>query len=158
MYTGKSGCYMHALNDLYIDNSWFGSVEACKKLALRGKDCILFAKQANKGFPKDLIKLTMSGLPGGRSLVMKTMTKKNIFLLAIGYKYNSTTTLCFVATENMGSTCPGSHYKAKYTKEFKKVQARLVNCLAIVSICFNYCGAIDQHNYFSQSQLWLEKH
>ena len=73
MYTGEAGCYMHAVNDLYIGDSWFGSVKACKKLALRGKDCILCVKQANKGFPKDLIELTMSGWPGGTSLVMKTV-------------------------------------------------------------------------------------
>ena len=29
-YTGKSGCYMHAVNDLYIGDSWFGSARACK--------------------------------------------------------------------------------------------------------------------------------
>ena len=89
---------------------------------------------------------------------MKTMTKKNVVLLAIGYKYNSTTTLCFVATENAGSTRPGSHYKAKYTDKFNSVQARLVDRPAIASIYFYYCGAIDQHNYFLQLQLWLEKH
>ena len=86
-------------------------------------------------------------------MVMKTMTKKNVVLLAIGYKYNSATTLCFVATENAGSTRPGSHYKAKYTDKFNNVQARLVDRPAVVSIYFDYCGAINQHNYFSQLQL-----
>ena len=89
---------------------------------------------------------------------MKTMTKKNVVLLAIGYEYNSTTTLCFVATENAESTCPGSHYKAKYTDKFNNVQARLVDRPAIVLIYFDYCGAIDQHNYFLKLQLQLEKH
>ena len=74
-YTGEAGCYMHAVNNLYIGDSWFGLVKACKNLALNGKDCILCIKQPNKGFPKDLIELTMSEWPGGMSLVMKTMTK-----------------------------------------------------------------------------------
>ena len=69
-------------------------------------------------------------------MVMKTMTKKNVALLVIGYKYNSTTTLCFVATENVGSICPGSHYKTKYTDKFNNIQARLVDRPAIVSIYF----------------------
>ena len=54
MYTGEAGCYMHAVNDLYIGDSWFGSVKACEKLALRRKDCILCVKQANKVFQRTL--------------------------------------------------------------------------------------------------------
>ena len=92
----EAGCYLHTRDNLYIGNIWLGSVKLCKNFALHEKDCILCIKQANKGFPKDLVELTMNNWPGGTSLVMKTMKKKNVVLLSIGYKYNSTIILCLL--------------------------------------------------------------
>jgi hypothetical protein len=52
----------------------------------------------------------MKNWPGGMSLLMEATTSKGVKLLAIGYKYNSSKVLCFVATKNAGSTVLGEPY------------------------------------------------
>ena len=64
--------------------------------------------------------------PGGSYLVMKSTT---IFpgerpLLAIGYKYNFSKFLGFIATEGAGSTERGDPYLSRFPKMYSNVSIR----------------------------------
>ena len=68
----------------------------------------------------------MEDWPGGTSIVLKGTTPSGVDLVAIGYKYNSRTILCFVATENAGSTLPGTPYKARFADPLNNICTCLV--------------------------------
>jgi hypothetical protein len=76
---------------------------------------IFQVKIAKKLYPKEELEQMLEGKPGGCHVVMKGMhPETGAVLIALGYKYNSKTTLCFVATENAGATTEGVPYKMKY--------------------------------------------
>ena len=143
--------------DCYLGDSWFGSVKTVENVAMQGAEGVFCVKTATTGFPKDLIEDLMDGWPGGSSIVLKATTPSGIPIVAVGYKYNSRTVLCFAATENAGSTLPGSLYKAKYTDKYNNVKIRKVERPAILSMYFDHSNAVDNHNKYSQSILRLEK-
>ena len=55
----------------------------------------------------------MAGWPGGSYIVLESNIR-DVDLLAIGYKYNKSDILYFVATKEAGHTQPGFPYIAKW--------------------------------------------
>jgi hypothetical protein len=96
--------------------------------------------------------------PGGMSLVMEATTAKGVKLIAVGYKYNSSKVLCFIATKNAGSTLAGEPYQARFVDDFENLLSRPVDCPEIISKYFLRSNGIDKHNQAWQFELRLEKH
>jgi hypothetical protein len=69
----------------------------------------------------------MKTWPGGMSLVLEATTSKGVKHIAVGYKYNSSKVLCFVATKNAGSTLPGEPYRAQFIDDFQNLMSRPVD-------------------------------
>ena len=69
-------------------------------------------KTIHKGFCLDTLEKLTKYWQGESYLVMKSNPRfpGEISLLAIGYKYNSSKVLGFIATEGAGSTSPGYPY------------------------------------------------
>jgi hypothetical protein len=100
----------------------------------------------------------MKTWPGRMSLVMEATTSKGVKLIAVGYKYNSSKVLCFVATKNAGSTLPGEPYRARFIDDFQNLLSRPVDRPQIISKYFLRSNGIDKHNQACQFELRLEKH
>jgi hypothetical protein len=75
---------------------------------------VLQIKTGHGLFPKKIIEDTLKDAPGGVWIVLQS-TYQGIPLVAIGYRYSTCTTLCFVATKDSGSTTKGKPYQMKYT-------------------------------------------
>ena len=84
-------------------------------MAAAGVDYCGPAKTSHKVFLNTLEKL-MKYWPGGSYLVMKSTPRFPCGrpLLVIGYKYNSTMVLGFIATEGDVSTEPGDPYLSRF--------------------------------------------
>lgn len=115
-------------------------------------------KTAKKNFPKLFLEETMKNWSGGMSLVMEGRTASGVEVLAIGYKYNSTKVLCFVATKDAGSTLEGIPYNARYKDGYGNGAARKVPRPDIISRYFAASNVVDKHNQARQFELALEKH
>jgi hypothetical protein len=114
-------------------------------------------KTSHSLFPKKEIEEKMKTWPGGMSLVMESTTSKGVRLIAVGFKYNSSKVLCFVATKNAGSTLPGE-YRARFVDDFENLLSRPVDRPEIISKYFQRSNGIDKHNQARQFELKLEKH
>ncbi len=66
-------------------------------------------------------------------MVLGATTSKGVKLIAVGYKYNSSKVLCFVATKNVGSTLPGEPYQARFIDGFQNLLSRPVDRPQIIS-------------------------
>ena len=109
-------------------------------------------------FPKEELERLLKDKAGGCHVVMKGKhPTTGVNLIAIGYKYNSKTTLCFVCTENSGTTAPGTPYEMKYTDVNGNVCIREVERPAIISNFFHNVNTIDVLNHLRQYCLKLEK-
>jgi len=137
-------------------DAWFGSVRCAAALAKEGYKTVLQVKSNSGLFPKTFIEEALEDAPGGVKIVLKA-TYHDIPLIAIGYRYSTRTTLCFVATKNAGSTRAGEPYEMKFTDDFGNVVAREVERPEILSDFFKYSNKIDVHNQKRQSNLKLEK-
>jgi hypothetical protein len=87
-----------------LGDSWFASVKTAEAIHECGHEWIGIVKTSHSLFPKKELEDKMKIWPGGMNLAMEATTSKGVKLLAIGYKYNSSKLLCFVATKNAGST------------------------------------------------------
>ena len=142
--------------ELIIGNSWFGSVKAAVAQSKAGFECIFQVKTNHSLFPKKRIEDLLQGAPGGVSVVLQSEVE-GVILLAIGYKYNTKTTLFFVCTERAGSTSPGEPYEMKWSDDHGNIHVRNVQRPAVLSKFFKYINGVDIHNHLRQSCLKLEK-
>lgn len=142
--------------DIMQGDSWFSSIPSLKAIESLGHRYKGIVKTAHKGFPKEFIEETMAFFPGGSHMVMKTESGGKA-MYAIGYKYSSKKTLCFIASEGTGSTLPGKSYEARYPDRHGNVHVREVPRPRIVSTYFDKSNAIDSHNHVRQFELALEK-
>jgi hypothetical protein len=138
-------------------DAWFGSVRAANEVALRGQEAVFQIKTYHASFPKDFIVAALKDAPGGVYVALEGVTKDEIELVAIGYRYSRKTTLHFVATKNAGSTALGDPYHMKYTDTYGNVCTRYVDRPQIVSNFFGSSNAIDTHNQLRQDCIRLEK-
>jgi hypothetical protein len=69
-------------------DSWFGSVKTANEVGLRGHEAVLQIKQYNALFPKDFIEEALKDAPGGVHIVLEGITKDEVPLVAIGYRYS----------------------------------------------------------------------
>jgi hypothetical protein len=115
-------------------------------------------KTSHSLFPKTELEEKLKRWPGGTYLVMKATTVEGFELLAIGYKYNSTKVLTFIATTESGSTVPGTPYRARFVDDFDNLLSRPVHRPQVISTYFSRSNAVDKHNQARQSELKLEKH
>jgi hypothetical protein len=89
-------------------DAWFGSVRAANEVALGGQEAGFQIKTYHSSFPKDFIEATLKDAPGGVYVPLEGVTKDEIKLVAIGYRYSRKTILHFVDTRNAGSTALGA--------------------------------------------------
>jgi hypothetical protein len=97
-----------------LGDSWFASVKTAEAIHESSHEWIGIVKTSRSLFLKKELEDKMKNWPGGMSLIMEATTSKGVKLLAIGYKYNSSKVLCFVATKNAGSTMLGEPYRARF--------------------------------------------
>jgi hypothetical protein len=141
-----------------LGDSWFASVKTAEAIHESGHEWIGVVKTSHSLFPKKELEDKMKNWPGGMSLIMEATTSKGVKLLAIGYKYNSSKVLCFVATKNAGSTMLGEPYRARFADDYDNLLSRPVDRPEIISTYFQKSNGIDKHNQARQFELRLEKH
>jgi hypothetical protein len=105
-------------------------------LSAKGPRAVLQVKNNSGLFPKSFIMDALENAPGGVHIVLKGTAPNGIDLVAIGYRYSTKTTLCFVATADAGSTTPGKVYEMIYTNDHGNVCECIVECPDIVSKFF----------------------
>jgi len=98
-------------HNLILGDSWFSSVRTAEAIHESGHEWIGVVKTSHSLYPKKDLENVLKTWPGGMNLAMEAMTTKGVQLIAMGYKYNSSKVLCFVATKNAGSTVPGNPYR-----------------------------------------------
>ena len=141
---------------LYIGDSWFGSVRAAEAVALAGEHAIFIVKTAFSRSPKKWLDKEMKDYPGGTWIVLKGTTKKDVYLVSLGYKYNSRTVLTFVMTEGAGSTESGTPYQTRFPDVYGNLYLRDVPRPAVLNRFFEHCGKVDASNQTRQGFLALE--
>jgi hypothetical protein len=144
--------------NLFLGDSWFASVKAAEAIKELGHEFCGPVKTSHRLFPKKELEDTLKDWPGGTHLVLEAKTRKGIDLLAVGYKYNSSKVLCFVATKNAGPTLPGIPYRARFTDDYDNLMSRPVKRPSIISTYFGRSNCVDKHNQARQFELKLEKH
>ena len=141
-----------------MGDAWFGSVRAANEASKRDMNAILQIKSNHGLFPKDFIEEALKDAPGGSHIVLETKHPDgDNELVAIGYRYNSKVTLCFVITKNAGSTGKGTPYEMKFTDSHGNIHVRLVDRPSVISEFFEVSNAVDKHNQARQHELALEK-
>ena len=143
--------------ELVIGDSWFGSVKAAVAQAQAGFQCVFQVKQNHALYPKKQLEEVLNDAPGGVSMILSGTHSSGLHLIAIGYKYNSKTVLCFICTEGAGSTAEGKPYEMKWTDECGNINVRNVPRPQIISQFFANCNGVDIHNHLRQYCLRLEK-
>lgn len=145
--------------ELFGGDSWFSSVPVVMGLAERGHEYIGAIKTNHALYPKEEIELLMKNWPSGAYTVWECSPPGKAYkMIAIGYKYNARKVLCFIATENAGSTVYGDPYVARFNDAAGNVCVRYVPRPAVLSKYFSSCNKVDAHNQARQSCLALEKH
>ncbi|GFH47221.1 hypothetical protein CTEN210_08413 [Chaetoceros tenuissimus] len=142
-----------------VADSWFGSVTTIVGLLTllpHKKRGVMNIKTATSGYPKAFLEQKMEKWPGGSHLVL-TATVNNIKLYAVGYKYSSKKTMCFIFPENTVSTEPGDPYIARYKDENGNNRTREVRRPECCSFYFQNSNVIDVLNQLRQHDLRLEK-
>jgi hypothetical protein len=140
---------------LYIFDSGWGGVIQAKALKDHGYDSIIHIKNNFSGFPKDELEEQLRGMPGGSHLEMETSID-GCDLIAVGYKYNSTKTLFFVASKGAAPTTEGEPYTTKFLDELRNVLERKVPRPALCSRYFANFNKVDVCDMRRQSELGLE--
>ncbi len=144
--------------ELWIGDSWFGSVKTVSHLAKNNKYSIMHIKTAHKRCPKDFLETQMKDMPGGCWIVLEGRDEKeNLNLVTVGYKYNKKKVLIFVFNKGAGSTDAGEPYEARFPDKFGNVCIRQVARPVVVSRYFKYNNKVDLHNQARQYDLALEK-
>jgi len=136
---------LHRRN-LVLGDSWFASVKTAEAIHEAGHEWIGVVKTSHSLFPKQFLESTLKTWPGGMNLALETTTAKGVRLIAVGYKYNSSKVLCFVATKNAGSTTAGEPYRARFLDDHDILISRPVDRPELISTYFPRSNGIDKHN------------
>ena len=91
-------------NDLqvFIGDSWFGSVKSAVAVAEAGHHCVFAVKTAHSRSPKKWMEETMKDMPGGVWITMAGECKRTgVELFCLGYKYNKKKVLVFMCTKGV---------------------------------------------------------
>ena len=147
-----------ATDDVFIGDSWFGSVATALAYAKNGAKCIMQVKTATSRYPKKFLEDHMQSWLTGSHLVSETTTPCGKKLFAVRYKYSSKKTLCFIFNKGASHTEPGKPYVAKYRDKNGNCRQQNIACPACCSQYFSVSNVIDIHNQLRQKNLWLEKH
>ena len=124
-----------------------------------GAELIGMVKTNTKGFCKETIEKLTKNWPGGSYLVLrsKPMVPGGRPLITIGYKYNARKVLCFIISDNAGSTKTGIPYLSKYPDQFTNVPIRPVARPVVMSKINSAVNEVHSHNKSRQYDLELEK-
>ena len=144
--------------ELWLGDSWFGSVKTVTHLATNNKYAIMHIKTAHRRCPKAFLEKQMQDMPGGTWIVLEgRAVKEGVDLVSIGYKYNKKKVLVFLFNKGAGSTAPGEPYEARFPDAFGNVCIRHVKRPVVVSRFFKFSNQVDLHNQARQFDLALEK-
>jgi uncharacterized protein YeaO (DUF488 family) len=102
-------------------DDWFSSIKTANEIGLRGHDEVQQIKQYHSLFRKEFIKSALRDAPGGVHKLLECVTKDEVTLVAMGYRYSQKTILFFVFTKSAGSSKPGDPYQMKYTGSFGNI-------------------------------------
>ncbi len=144
--------------NLILADSWFSSVKTAEAIHESGHEWISVVKTSHSLFPQKELEDKLKTWPGGMNLALEATTSKGVRLIAVGYKYNSSKVLCFVATKNAGSTIAGDPYRACFLDDHDNLVSRPVDCPELISKYFQRSNGIDKHNQAHQFELHLDKH
>jgi len=145
-------------HNLILGDSWFSSVRTAEAIHESGHEWIGVVKTSHSLYPKKDLENVLKTWPGGMNLAVEAPTTKGVQLIAVGYKYNSSKVLCFVATKNAGSTVPGNPYRAQFLDDNDNLISWPVDRPELISTYFQWSNGIDKHNQSWQFELRLEKH
>jgi hypothetical protein len=147
--------------EVFFGDSWFSSVESVCQLWNRF-NCRYagILKTNHSRFPKAWIERTMKDWPAGSHIVLEGEATREggVGLIAIGYKYNSRKSLCFICHKDAGATECTDFYEAKWKDRNGNTESRRVPRPDIMGRYFRVCNRVDMHNHARQSLLALEKH
>ena len=144
--------------DLWLGDSWFGSVKACANVAKAGNHCCLMIKTRHSRSPKKFLEDKMKEMPGGTWIVLEGRAEKEgVDLVSLGYKYNKKKVLTFVYSKGAGSSAAGKPYEARFPDKYGNVCIRHVARPQVVSTYFEFSNQTDLHNQSRQFDLALEK-
>ena len=157
-YESESDNNESTKKDLWLGDSWFGSVKACASVGRAGHHCCFVVKTGHGRSPKKFLEEKMKDMPGGTWIVLEgRASKEGVDLVTLGYKYNKKKVLTFVYTKGAGSSAPGKPYEARFPDKFGNVCIRHVGRPEIVSTYFEFSNQTDMHNQSRQYDLGLEK-
>ena len=75
--------------EIWLGDSWFGSVKTVTHLARNNKYAIMNIKTAQRRCPKAFLEQQMQDMPGGTWIVLEgRAVKEGVDLVSIRYKYN----------------------------------------------------------------------
>ena len=140
-----------------MGDAWFGSVKAAVEASKRNMEAVYQIKSNHGLYPKQFVEEALKEAPGGTHIVLEGTHPDGPELVAIGYRYNSKVTLCFVMTKNAGLTRKGKPYEMKFTDSHGNVHVRLVDRPSVISNFFEVSNCVDKHNQARQHELALEK-
>lgn len=144
------------IRNLYYGDSWFASLKTAIAISEEvDAEFIGVVKNAHAGFPRTYLEQKLSTWPPGSHLVMEA-TKELKKYYAVGYKYNASKVICFIATEKAGHTLPGEPYVAKWVDPNGRVCMRNISRPHFISQFFKHSNQIDKHNHARQSELAIE--
>ena len=115
-------------------------------MALAGDHAIMVVKTNHARFPKAWLDEHMKEFPGGTWLTLEGRTQKNVTLLTIRYKYNSSKVLTFVLSRGAGSTVTGRPYQARSPDVYENIHAQDIPKPQVFNTYFDHCGLVDSHN------------
>ena len=116
-------------NEVFFGDSWFSSVETtCQLWNLFKCRYGGILKTNYSRFPKTWIENKMKEWPAGAHIVLEgRATREAVDLIAIGYKYNSRKSLCFICHKDTGSTECSDFYEAKWKDANGNTNSRRVS-------------------------------
>ena len=122
------------------------------------RELVCNVKTAHALFPKEFLKKSLEGMPGGVHIVLTAVhPTTKLKMVAVGYKYNRKNTSLFIASAGAGSTTPGIPYEMKYHNEKGNQCFRYVDRPDIVSFYYEHNNKVDILNQLRQGFLRLEK-
>ena len=143
---------------VYLGDSWFGSVKTAANFGKANQHAIMQVKTAHARFPKKFLEEKMKDYPGGTWITLEGHAEdEDEDLVALGYKYNKKTVLCFVTTRGAGTTDPGTPYEARFPDKYGNMCTRHVLRPHVIATFFKHSNVVDVHNQGRQFDLALEK-
>ena len=106
--------------------------------------------------PKAWLEEQMSNFPG-RTWIFGGTDKKHADLLCIGYKYNKSKVMTFIATTGASSTVAGWSYQAGFPDVFGSLHTHYAPIPALIISYYEYCGRVDTQNQAHLEKIALEE-